>query len=134
MNTPSQPPGQTIRERINALRNLPPFLRLVWQTSRLITALSLALRLVRAVLPVTSLYVGKLIIDEVLRLTRVSNPGDLSAWLESGLLDHLLWLLVFEFGLAVVSDVLSRSAGLLDSMLGEMFTNATSIRLMEHAA
>jgi ATP-binding cassette, subfamily B, bacterial len=130
----AQPPGQTIRERINALRNLPPFLRLVWQTSQVLTASSLALRVVRAVLPVATLYVGKLIIDEVLRLTEVSNPGGLNAWLQSGILDHLLWLLVIEFGLAVFSDVLSRCAGLLDSMLGEMFTNATSIRLMEHAA
>src|SRR5262245_23805388 len=130
----SHPPGQTIRERISALRNLPPFLRLVWQTSLLLTALTLALRVVRAMLPVSALYVSKLIIDEVLRLAGVSNPGGLNAWLQSGLLDHLLWLLVVEFGLAVFSDVLSRLAGLVDSMLGEMFTNATSVRLMEHAA
>jgi ATP-binding cassette subfamily B protein len=132
--TQSQPRGQTIRERIHALRNLPPFLRLVWQTSRPLTVFSLLLRVVRAVLPVAALYVGKLIIDEVLRLTGVPSPGGVNTWLEGGLLNHLFWLLVLEFGLAVFADILGRAGGLLDSMLGEMFTNATSIRLMEHAA
>src|SRR6185295_20270264 len=36
--------------------------------------------------------------------------------------------------LAVLSDVLGRLVSLLDSLLSEQFTNATSIRLMEHAA
>ncbi len=131
----TQPPGQTVRERFNALRNLPPFLRLIWKTSRRLTVVSLLLRVVRALLPVATLYVGKLIIDEVVRLIQTPNaPDGLSAWLNSNLLDHLLWLLALEFGLAVLSDILSRAGGLLDSMLGEMFTNATSIRLMEHAA
>ena len=39
-----------------------------------------------------------------------------------------------EFGLAVVSDLLGRVVSLVDSLLSERFTNATSVRLMEHAA
>ncbi|MGH7459888.1 MAG: ABC transporter ATP-binding protein [Longimicrobiales bacterium] len=132
-STPTK--GQTVRERVNALRNLPPFLRLIWQTSKTLTVSSLLLRVARALLPVATLYVAKLIIDEVVRLTQLPDiPGGFSAWLNSNLLDHLLWLLALEFGLAVLSDVLGRATGLIDSMLGEQFTNATSIRLMEHAA
>jgi ATP-binding cassette subfamily B protein len=124
-----------MRERFHALRNLPPFLRLIWQTSRTLAVSSMALRMLRALLPVATLYVGKLIIDEVVRLIQTPNPAaGLSAWLSSNILDHLLWLLALEFGLAVLSDVLGRATGLIDSMLGERFTNATSIRLMEHAA
>ena len=44
------------------------------------------------------------------------------------------WLLVLEFGLAVLSDVLGRAVSLLDSLLSERFSNETSLRLMEHAA
>ena len=54
----------TVRERIGALRNVPPLFRLVWQTSPPLFSASLALRLVRALVPVTMLYVGKLIVDE----------------------------------------------------------------------
>ena len=52
----------------------------------------------------------------------------------SGRLGRLGLLLALEFGLAVLSDVLGtdRLAGRVAAR--ERFTNATSVRLMEHAA
>jgi ATP-binding cassette, subfamily B, bacterial len=107
------PPGpdlggasKSLRERLGALRNLPPFLTLVWQTSRALTIAEGVLRLVRALLPVVTLYIGKLIIDEVVGLTRTNAPPEtLQQWLSSGLLDRIGILLAIEFGLAVLSDV-----------------------------
>ena len=132
------PPGPTprsLRERVGALRNLPPFIRLVWQTNPTLTLAQVALRLIRALLPVVTLYVGKLIIDEVVLLTQTATPGgDLRQWYASGLLDRIGWLLGIEFGLAVLSDVLGRTVSLLDSLLSEQYSNETSLRLMEHAA
>ena len=93
------------------------------------------LRVIRALLPVATLYVGKLIIDEVVLL--VQAPGvadDFRQWLASGQLDRIGWLLALEFGLAVLSDVLGRAVSLLDSLLSEKFSNETSLRLMAHAA
>jgi ATP-binding cassette, subfamily B, bacterial len=128
-------PELRMRERFGALRNVPPFLRLVWQTSPALTLATLSLRLVRALLPVATLFVGKLIIDEVLRLAQLPDgPATLSGWLDSGLLGGLGWLLAIELLLAVGSDALGRLVSLFDSLLGEQLTNATSIRLMEHAA
>jgi ATP-binding cassette subfamily B protein len=124
-----------MRERFGALRNLPPFLRLVWQTSPSLTLSTLVLRFARALLPVATLYVGKLIIDEVLRLAQLpAAPTSLGEWLASGLLSTLALLLALELFLAIVADVLGRLVSLLDSLLSEQFTNATSIRLMRHAA
>lgn len=132
---PSIPVPQSFRERMGALRNLPPFFALVWATGPALTAGTLALRFARALLPIATLYVGKLIIDEVLRLTQAGLPsGALSAWWTSGALVPLVWLLVIEFLLAIVSDVLGRVVSLLESLLSELFTNTTSIRLMQHAA
>jgi len=129
------PPEQSLRERLGALRNLPPFLQLVWQTSRALTLGTLLLRLVRAVLPVVALFVGKLIIDEVVALAQMPGaPVSLRSWYTSGLVDRLLWLLAAELALAVLSDVLGRAVSLLDSLLSEQFSNTTSVRLMEHAA
>jgi len=133
--TPSAQAPRSLRERFGALRNLPPFLKLIWRTSPALTGSDLTLRLVRALLPVATLYVGKLIIDEVIRLSGTPGvPPHLRDWLASGLLGHLGWLLAAEFGLAVLSDGLGRLVSLLDSLLSEQFTNATSVRLMEHAA
>jgi ATP-binding cassette subfamily B protein len=128
-------PRKSLRERVGALRNLPPFLRQIWQTSATMTVASLALRLVRALLPVATLYVGKLIIDEAVRLAGLGHGvDDLATWYHAGLLDHLIGLLALEFALAVLSDVLGRIVSLVDSLLSERLTNATSIQLMEHAA
>ncbi len=125
----------SLRERFEALRNLPPFLRQIWQASPALTAATLALRLVRAFLPVATLYVGKLIIDEAVRLVGTGvAPDALRAALDSGQLDHLLMLLGIEFALAIAADLLGRLVSYGDSLLSEMFTNATSVRLMEHAA
>jgi ATP-binding cassette subfamily B protein len=74
MRIPKEPePKRTLRERVGALKNLPPFIRLVWETSRPLTVAQGVLRLGRALLPVMVLYVGKLIIDEVVDLTRRPN-------------------------------------------------------------
>ena len=125
----------SLRERFDAMRNLRPFLKLIWQTSRTLTLTSLGLRLVRAFLPVVMLYIGKLIIDEAIRLVGAGVAFDdlATAW-AGGALDHLAWLLALEFGLAIGSDLLGRLVSYADNLLSELFTNATSVRLMEHAA
>jgi ATP-binding cassette subfamily B protein len=127
-------PARSLRERFGALRNLPPFLKLIWSTNRSLTASDVLLRLVRALLPVLTLYVGKLIIDEVVLLRTGGAPSSLRDWLPHGRLAPLASLLAIEFGLAVLSDILGRVVSLVDSLLSEQFTNATSVRLMEHAA
>ncbi|QNP40968.1 ABC transporter ATP-binding protein [Lysobacter solisilvae (ex Woo and Kim 2020)] len=125
----------SLRDRFNALRNLPPFLRQIWATSPGLTLTTLGLRVVRAFLPIATLYVGKLIIDEAVRLvgTGVSYDSLGAAW-QGGQLSHLLSLLLIEFALAIGSDLLGRMVSYGDALLSELFTNATSVRLMEHAA
>jgi ATP-binding cassette, subfamily B, bacterial len=129
------PAARSLRERFGALKNLPPFLKLVWRTSPALASGTVVCRLVRAFLPVATLYVGKLIIDEVVRLAGAGHPRQtLGGWLASGLVDHLLALLGLELALAVLSDLMGRVVSLIDGLLSERFVNATSIRLMEHAA
>ena len=96
---------------------------------------AIALRLARALLPVATLYVGKLIIDDVVRLAQApARPDTLQQWFASGLVNSLGLLLLTEFALAVMADVLGRVVSLIDSLLSERVTNASSVRLMEHAA
>ena len=138
MPSPTDPGASTdspsLRERFAALRNLPPFLRQIWATSAGLTLLTLVLRLLRAFVPVALLYVGKLIIDEAVRLSALGAPDSLSAAWQDARLNPLLGLLLLEFGLAIGSDLLGRLIAYGDGLLSELFTNATSVRLMEHAA
>ncbi|HEX9328559.1 MAG TPA: ABC transporter ATP-binding protein [Reyranella sp.] len=125
----------SLKERFSALRTLRPFIAMVWRASPSLMAASLALRLVRALVPVVALYVGKLIIDDVVRLVQMpGRPATLDGWLASGELQWLGVLLSAEFALAVLSDVLIRVVSLVDGLLSERVTNASSISLMEHAA
>lgn len=112
------------RERRRALRYVPALLRMVWQTHRGYTATMLLLRVVRAFVPLATLWVGKLIIDAVLQMTKSPTPD----W-------AYLWELVaLELGIVVVGEWLARASSLVESLLGDLFSNHTSIRLMEHAA
>ena len=132
---PTLPAQQlNFRQRLGAMRNIPPFVRGIWETSRPLTLATIGLRLVRAFLPIATLYVGKLIIDEAVRLVGAGVAGDVAEAWQRGQLDHLLVLLGLEFGLAIGSDLLGRITSYVDTLLSERFTNATSIRLMEHAA
>ena len=132
---PPKAPPKNLRERLGALRNLPPFLRDLWATSPTLLVSDLALRVVRALLPIATLFVGKLIIDEVVALVRAGAiPGSVHDALASGRFNHLALLLASEFALAVLSDLFGRVVSLLDALLSEQYTNATSIRLMQHAA
>ncbi|MBA4168524.1 MAG: ABC transporter ATP-binding protein, partial [Chitinophagaceae bacterium] len=115
----------TLKERFSALQNLPRFFRLVWQTSPQLTIANIVLRLARSAIPVAVLYIGKLIIDQVVQFSR----HDVHASHKN------LWeLIALEFFLAVFSDILNRAIILMDSLLGDLFSNSTSIQIMQHAA
>jgi len=134
MSPPLPAHQMNMRQRFGAMRNIPPFLREIWGTSKPMTLASIGIRLIRAFLPIATLYIGKLIIDEAVRLLGLGVAQELGAAWQSGQLNHLLILLSVEFGLAILADLLGRLVGYVDTLLSERFTNATSIRLMEHAA
>jgi ATP-binding cassette subfamily B protein len=120
---PSQSPG--LKERMAALRYLPAFFRLVWKTSPPLTLLNIVLRIGRSAIPLSMLYVGKQIIDQVVQLNRggaIHHYGNLWKWV------------ALEFALAVLSDGLSRLTNLLDGLLGDLFANHTSVEIMLHAS
>jgi ATP-binding cassette subfamily B protein len=113
----------TWRDRIRALRNIPPLLRMVWETSPTLTIATVILRAGTGLTPITQLWVGKLIIDGVVQAVSGHPPAGNRLWV----------LLACEIGLAVLSDLFGRGNTPCDSLLGDKFTNHTSLRLMEHA-
>jgi ATP-binding cassette subfamily B protein len=116
-------PDISFKQRLSALKNLPEFFKLVWLSSPWKTSISFLLRIIRSAMPVALLYVGKLIIDQVVQLNR-----------HGGNHNELWELVAIEFGLAVLTDGLNRAINLLDSLLGDLFSNYTSMRIMRHAA
>ena len=121
-------PPPTWAERLAALRYVPPLLKLVYQTQRGYTVAILALRAVRSFVPLAVLWVGKLIIDGVIAAVRTQAAGAAVDWW------HLGGLVGLELGFAVVGEALARLSSLLESLLGDLFGNRISVRLMQHAA
>jgi ATP-binding cassette subfamily B protein len=107
---------------------VPPLLRLVFRTHRGYTVAILSLRIVRSVIPVAVLWIGKLIIDGVIAAIAVTRAGHPVDWWTLG------GLVALELGIAVVGEALARASSLLESLLGDLFANRISVRLMQHAA
>ena len=122
-STDRREPKLSFRENLAALRTLPQLFKLIWETNKFLTLGNILLRVLKAGIPLALLYIGKLIIDEVLELRSI---GEVSSY---------LWtLIIVELALALFSDILNRLIGLLDALLGDLFANATSVKLMSHAA
>jgi ATP-binding cassette subfamily B protein len=113
-----------MRERLSAFANLPRFFALIWSVSKAMTLGNAALRVVKAAIPVAMLWVAKLIIDEVIIQSALHEPDTTRLW----------GLIATELALAIAADITGRAIALLDGLLGDLFSNETSVRLMRHAA
>ncbi|MDX1478431.1 MAG: ABC transporter ATP-binding protein [Saprospiraceae bacterium] len=114
----------SFKESWQSLRLLIPFFKMIWDTSRSLTVWNVVLRVIKAAVPLAMLYVGKLIIDEVILQVGLDVKDFSTLW---------LWVGV-EFGLALLSDFLNRLISLTDALLGDLFANKSSVILMEKAA
>ncbi|HUF36256.1 MAG TPA: ABC transporter ATP-binding protein [Gemmatimonadales bacterium] len=124
---PDDPPS-TWRERLRAIRHLPRLLRLVWDTEPRYVVGILMLRVARSLVPLGVLWVGKLIVDEVVTGIALAGSGAPVPWI------RLAELLAIELAIALGGEALSRVSALLESLLGDLFANRTSVELMRHAA
>ena len=118
------------KERLGALSNLPEFFSLILSCDRSLTVFNILLRVIRASLPLTMLYVGKLIIDEIVQISVSENVHAV----ENQEMSFLMSLVLIELGLAVLSDFLGRGIALVDSLLGDLVSHEISLRLMQQSA
>ena len=113
----------TWRAQLAALRYVPKFIQLIWQTHRGYTVAMAVLRLCRGFIPLATLWVGKLIIDVVVDMRQA--PSDFAR----------LWPLVaLEIVIVLVGEMLARASVLVENLLSERFSTSTSLRVMQHAA
>ena len=112
------------RERLEALRNVPPVLKIVWDSGRLVVVLGFVFRLLVSLLPIAIPYVTKLVIDAIIQSTTQHQP----------LRPHFWWLIGAEFTLAVLAAIFSRVIDYLNSLLADKYVRHVSIQVMKQAA
>jgi ATP-binding cassette subfamily B protein len=111
-------------ERVSALRNIPPVLKIVWRSGPVVVSLGLLFRVFASLLPIALLAVTKLIIDNIVHAVTTHQP----------VASHFWWLVAAEFGLALLGTILARVIDYLDALFADKYTRHVSILVMEHAS
>ena len=104
----------------SAMRYLPRFFGEIYKASGKAFVFNVICRLVNALSPIILLYVGKLLIDEII-LQINSEISDYSK----------IWFYVgIERGIAIISDIINRIISLTDGIIGDLYSNASSIKII----
>jgi ATP-binding cassette subfamily B protein len=112
------------RERLQALKNIPPVLSMVWEAAPKVIVASMTLRVITALLPLAVLKVTQVIIDDVYNLTAR----------HTALPHYFWWLVALEFGLASLAAILVRMINFCDVVLADKYSRHISTKIMEHAS
>ena len=117
-------PASKWRERIQALHNIPPIFRIVWESAPQAVTAGIFFRLLVALTPVALLAVTRFIIDSIYAFRSYHQPLPAYFW----------WLVGLEFSLACSATILGRVVDFFDSVLADRFIRHISTRIMEHAS
>ncbi|MFL6463048.1 MAG: ABC transporter ATP-binding protein, partial [Bryobacteraceae bacterium] len=110
--------------RLQALKNIPPVLRIVWDSGPYVVALGLFFRVLVSLVPVSAAAVSGRIVDVINNIVRQNGQPTQQLW----------WLVAIEFGLVMAGNVFGRAIDYYDRVLADRYTRHVSIQVMEHAS
>ncbi|MGJ8591624.1 MAG: ABC transporter ATP-binding protein [Aquaticitalea sp.] len=111
----------SLRKSFSALVYLPRFFKEIWRTNKKQFLISSICRLIGALLPVVILWIGKIIIDEIILQAKLDVSDLTKLWTYVGI----------EFGLIIISDLVSRAISLTDSLLGDAYSIRSSVTIIK---
>src|SRR5580658_9712520 len=120
---PTEVPGNAWADRLRALKNVPPVLKILWESGPSVVTWSIILRLVVAGLPALLGYISSWILGHV-KLAIDHQPLPPRFW----------WMVGAEVALAVFANAVNRGIDYLDSLLSDRYTFFVSVRVMRKAA
>jgi ATP-binding cassette subfamily B protein len=112
------------QERLTALKNVPPILKIVWRSGPGVVAFGVVARIIAALLPIGIGYIPKLIIDILDAAIKTHGAVGPRLW----------WLVGAEFGLAILNGIVLRTIDYSDALLANKYTRHVSIQVMKHAS
>jgi ATP-binding cassette subfamily B protein len=113
-----------LNERLRALKNVPPVLKIVWQSGPYVVGAGLFFRVLSALVPVSVAWVNGQILQQVADVVERKVPVTM----------HLWWLVGAEFGLALANNIFGRLIDYYNQVLADRYTRHVSIQVMEHAS
>jgi ATP-binding cassette, subfamily B, bacterial len=113
------------RDRVAALKNIPPILRIVWEAAPKVIISTVVCRVLAALIPLAVLAVTRVIVNDIVDHTKngATLPGN-------------FWYLVgLEFLLAgVIAGILARLIVYSEVVLADRYSKHISTKIMEHAS
>lgn len=120
----TEPKENNWKEGFQALQYVPRFFQKVYEASPNLFLLNSLARLLNAATPILMLWVGKLIIDEVIFLIDAPVKDMKMLWIYIGI----------ELAIGIVSDLLGRSINLTDGLIGDLYSNKSSVEIINKTA
>ena len=111
-------------KRLNALRDVPAIVAIVWESGPWVVSCSLVLRVLTALSPLALLTVARIILDSV--VAYISKGGQLRP--------HFWWWVALEFAIAAVTTLLTRATDFADTLLADRYVKYISVRMMKQAS
>ena len=117
-----QDQSQGVRLNFIALKHLPRFVGEVRAIAPRLFFSNFVIRLLSSVFPIAMLYVGKLIIDQIVILydQGISDQAMKLLW----------WYVATELILVILSDIADRITSITDGLLGDKYSIQSSVRLI----
>ena len=112
----------TWRKKLGVVRSIRQFLRLVLEKNRGYATATVLLRVLRAAVPILTLWVAKLIIDTVVA-ARMGRPN----------ISRLFFLLGVELMIVASGEALDRASTAVEALFGDLCANRISEKLIAHA-
>ncbi len=114
----------SVKDSFKALKTIPRFFREIYRSSPKLFLLNALSRLINAFTPVVILWVGKMIIDEIILQVSLPDKDFTQLWN----------YVIIEFSVAVLSDLLGRLINLTDGLLGDLYSNMSSEKIIRKTA
>ena len=109
------------KDSFAAFKFIPRFLKEIWLTNKKLFVINMIGRFISAFCPIMILWVGKLIIDGIIKIINKQDADP----------QHVWKLVAVEFGLVILTDVIGRLVSLTDSLLGDLYSNDSSVRIIQ---
>lgn len=109
---------------MQALKNVPPVLKIFWRSGPRVVGALLIFRLLSALVPAAVASVNGRILQQVTNIFYGTSP----------MTDVLWWLVLTEFGLALANNIFSQLISYYNQVLADRYTRYVSIQVMEHAS
>jgi ATP-binding cassette subfamily B protein len=105
---------------LESLSAIPRFFREIWSVSPKLFTVNVSSRLLTALSPVVTLWLGKVIIDEIIAQIALEDQD----------LTRLWTYVAIELGVIVLTELLNRLVTLTDGLIGDLYSNASSEKII----